>query len=102
IETKNKLIPAREMDKIVWVSVGVLTLFFLTFPIAMWRISQKEKFPGFHVKSFTIEGQSPVNAVANAVAKGLAQPAIPSSSALPAANNFYLGLAEKADRKGGV
>ena len=92
METKNKLIPAREMHKTVWVSVGVLTLFFLTFPIAIWRISQKEKFPGFHVKSFTIEGQSPVNAVANAVAKGLAQPAIPSSSALATANNFYLGL----------
>jgi hypothetical protein len=92
METKNKLIPAREMHKIVWVSVGVLTLFFMTFPIAMWRVSQKEKFRGFHLKSFTIEGPSPVNAVANAVAKGLALPAIPSSSALGTANNFYLGL----------
>lgn len=79
MDTKNKPIPAREMHKIVWVSVGVLTLLFLTFPIAIWRISQKEKFRGFHVKSFTIEGQSPVNAVANAVAKGLAQPSIASS-----------------------
>jgi len=86
METKNKPLPAREMHQIVWVSVGVLTLFFLTFPFAMWRVSQKEKFPGFHVKSFTIEGQNPANAVANAVAKGLAQPAIASSSALPAAN----------------
>lgn len=77
------------MHKIVWVSVGVLTLFFLTFPIAIWRISQKEKFRGFHVKSFTIEGQSPVNAVTNVIAKGLVQPAIPSSSALAAANNSY-------------
>ena len=68
METKNKPIPAREMHKIVWVSVGVLTLFFMTSPIAMWRVSQKEKFRGFHDKSFTIEGQSPVNAVANAVA----------------------------------
>ena len=76
------------MHKIVWVRVGFLTLFFMTFPIAMWRISQKEKFPGFHVKSFTIEGQSPVNAVA----KGLAQPPIASRSALVAANNFYLDL----------
>jgi hypothetical protein len=92
METKNKQIPAREMHKIVWVSVGVLTLFFMTFPIAMWRVNQKEKFRGFHVKSFTIEGQSPVNAVANAVAKGLAQPAIASSSALAAANNSYLAL----------
>ena len=89
METKNKPIAAREMHEIVWVSVGVLTLFFVTFPIAMWRISQKEKFRGFHVKSFTIEGKSPVNAVANAVAKGLAQPAIASSSELAAANNSY-------------
>jgi hypothetical protein len=89
METRNKLIPAREMHKIVWVSVGVLTLFFMTFPIAMWRVSQKEKFRDFHLKSFTIEGQSPVNAVANAVAKGLAQPAIASSSDLAAANNSY-------------
>jgi hypothetical protein len=89
METKNKLIPAREMHKIVWVSVRALTLFFMTFPIAMWRVSQKEKFRGFHLKSLTIEGQSPVNAVANAVAKGLAQPAIASSSELAAANNSY-------------
>jgi len=39
-----------------------------------------------------IEGQSPVNAVANAIAKRLAQPAILSSSALAAANNSYLAL----------
>ena len=91
METKNKPNPAREMHKIVWVNVGVLTLFFMTFPIAMWRVSQKEKFRGFHVKSFTIEGQSPVNAVA----KGLAQPAIASSSALAAANNSYLALESK-------
>ncbi|MEG4232625.1 hypothetical protein QUA40_11005 [Microcoleus sp. Pol11C3] len=92
METKNKPLPAREMHKIVWVSVGVLTLFFITFPIAMWRVSQKEKFRGFHVKSFTIEGQSPANAVANAVTNGLAQPAIASSSALPAANNSSLAV----------
>jgi len=92
METKNKPNPAREMHKIVWVSVGVLALFLMIFPIAMWRVSQKEKFRGFHVKSFTIQGQSPVNAVANAVAKGLAQAAIASSSALAAANNSYLAL----------
>jgi hypothetical protein len=92
METKNKPNPAREMHKIVWVRVGVLTLFLMTFPIAMWRLSQKEKFRGFHLKSFTIEGQSPVNAVANAVAKGLAQPAIATSSALAGANNSYLAL----------
>lgn len=92
MDTKNKPLPAREMHKIVWVSVGVLTLFFMTFPIAMWRVSQKEKFRGFHVKSLTIEKQNPANAVANAVTNGLAQPAIASSSALPAANNSYLAV----------
>jgi len=89
METKNKPIPAREMHKIVWVSVGVLTLFFRTFPIAMWRVSQKEKFRGFHIRSLTIDGQIPVNAVANVVAKGLVQPPIASRSALVAANNSY-------------
>jgi len=70
----------------------------MTFPIAMWRVSQKEKFRGFHLKPLTIEGQSPVNAVANAVAKGLLQPAIASSSALAAANNSYLALDSKKKR----
>jgi hypothetical protein len=99
METKNKPIAAREMHEIVWVSVGVLTLFFMTFPIAMWRVSQKEKFRSFHLKSFTIEGQSPVNAVANAVAKGRAQPAIATSSALAAANNnSYLDLDSQKKR----
>ena len=57
METKNKPLPAREMHKIVWISMGVLTLFFVTYPIAMWRVSQKEKFFGSHVKSLTIEGK---------------------------------------------
>ncbi|MEG3909306.1 hypothetical protein QT979_15505 [Microcoleus sp. w2-18bC1] len=86
METKNKPIPAREMHKIVWISMGVLTLFFVTFPISMWRVSQKEKFLGSHVKSFTIEGKKPDNAVA----KGLVQPAIASSSALATTNNSSL------------
>ncbi|MBD1814259.1 hypothetical protein NDA07_13290 [Microcoleus vaginatus DQ-U2] len=64
----------------------------MTFSIAMWRVSQKEKFRGFHVNSLTIEGRNPTNAVVNAVAKGLAEAAIASSSALPAANNSYLAL----------
>lgn len=66
METKNKPLPAREMHKIVWISLGVLTLFFVTFPISMWRVSQKEKFLGSHVKSLTIEGQNPANKTADA------------------------------------
>ncbi|NQE33754.1 hypothetical protein E5S67_01475 [Microcoleus sp. IPMA8] len=37
METKNQPLPAREMHKIVWVSIGVLIIFFVTYPIAMWR-----------------------------------------------------------------
>lgn len=88
METKNKPLPAREMHKIVWVSVGVLTLFFMTFPIAMWRVSQKEKFRGFHLKSFTIEGQNPANAVANKPA----EPTATNSSASASANNSNLAV----------
>ena len=76
METKNKPLPAREMHKIVWISMGVLALFFVSFPISMWRVSQKEKFLGSHVKSLTIEGKK----LENAVASKLTEPAIASST----------------------
>lgn len=76
METKNKPLPAKEMHKIVWMSMGVLTLFFVTFPISMWRVSQMEKFLGSHVKSLTIEGKKPDNAVASKPT----EPAIGSST----------------------
>ena len=88
METKNKPLLAREMHKIVWISMGVLALFFVTFPISMWRVSQKEKFLGSHVKSLTIEGKKPDNAVASKPT----EPAIASSSALPPANNSSLAV----------
>jgi len=67
METKNKPLPAREMHKIVWVGVGVLTLFFVTYPIAMWRVSQEKKFLGSHIKSLTIEGKNPADTPAKDV-----------------------------------
>jgi len=88
METKNKPLPAREMHKIVWISMGVLTLFFVTYPIAMWRVSQKEKFLGSHVKSLTIEGENSANAVANKPAK----PTATNSSASASANNSNLAV----------
>jgi hypothetical protein len=88
METKNKPLPAREMHKIVWAGVGVLTLFFVTYPIAMWRVSQKEKFLGSHIKSLTIEGKNPANTVANKPA----EPAIASSATIPVANNSNLAV----------
>lgn len=102
METKNKPLPAREMHKIVWISLGVLTLFFVTFPISMWRVSQKEKFLGSHVKSLTIEGQNPAKiADANAVADRPAKTAMASNAALPAANtsNLAVGSQKKLPEK---
>jgi hypothetical protein len=51
--------PARAMHKYVLILIGVWTLFAITFPIAFKRVSQSEKFTGFHVKSLTLEGQLP-------------------------------------------
>ncbi|MEK0177854.1 hypothetical protein [Microcoleus anatoxicus] len=76
METKSKPLLAREMHKIVWVGVGVLTLFFVTYPIAMWRVSLMEKFRGSHVKSLTLENKKPGTAIANKSA----EPAITSST----------------------
>lgn len=52
-----KPMPAREMHKYVWGFVGVFFLIAGSYPISLWRVSQDEKFAGFHVKSFTEEGK---------------------------------------------
>jgi hypothetical protein len=67
------------MHKFVWGCVGVFTLVCVTYPIAMWRVTQMEKFRGIYVKSLTIEGKDPAKvADANVVAK-VVEPAISSS-----------------------
>jgi hypothetical protein len=33
----------------VWALVGVAIAIVVTYPLAMWRVSQMEKFKGFHV-----------------------------------------------------
>ena len=53
-----KPMPAREMHKYVWGFVGVFFLIVGSFPISFWRVSQEQKFAGFHVKSFTDEGKT--------------------------------------------
>jgi hypothetical protein len=52
-------ISARELHKYVVGLVGVLMLFLITYPIAMSRVSQKEKFAPYqsHLKSLTPEYQ---------------------------------------------
>jgi len=83
METKNKPLPAREMHKIVWVGVGVLTLFFVTYPIAMWRVSQKEKFLGSHIKSLTVEGKNPADTPAKNVTTVANVSSEPASASIP-------------------
>lgn len=48
---ESKTIPPQKLHKIVWILVGVFTLFAGTFPLAMWRVSQMDNFRGYHVKS---------------------------------------------------
>jgi bicarbonate transport system ATP-binding protein len=83
METKTQPLSAREMHKIVWVGVGVLTLFFVTYPIAMWRVSQKEKFLGSHIKSLTVEGKNPADTPAKNVTTVANQSSEPASASIP-------------------
>jgi len=55
MQEKMERISARELHKIVWAMVGVFGFFSLSYPLAMWRVSQHEKFAGFPVKSFPLE-----------------------------------------------
>jgi hypothetical protein len=49
---RARRITARELHKYVWGMVGVFLLAGVTFPIAMWRVSQSEKFSPYqsHLK----------------------------------------------------
>ncbi|QYX33530.1 hypothetical protein [Sphaerospermopsis torques-reginae] len=51
-------ISSQALHKYVFVLLGIFTLIAATYPTAMMRVSQMEKFKGFHVKSLPIEGKS--------------------------------------------
>lgn len=59
MQIQNKPLPAREMHKIVLIMMGVFSLMAITFPTAMMRVSQMEKFRGFHVKSLPLDLKKP-------------------------------------------
>jgi hypothetical protein len=61
-----KPLPAQKMHKIVFAFIGIFTLFAVTYPIAMWRVSQMDKFRGFHVKSLPDNLAQPVSTVTGA------------------------------------
>lgn len=50
---RNKQI--QKMRYYVFALVSIIGLFFLTFPIAYWRVSRSEKFTGLPVKSLSLE-----------------------------------------------
>lgn len=47
------------MHKYVWGGVVIFSAFCVTFPIAMARVSQSEKFLGQPLKSLTCNGKIP-------------------------------------------
>jgi hypothetical protein len=56
--TSKEKILGRNLHKYIWLLVGVFSLLTVTYPTSMMRVSQKEKFQGFHVKSLPAEGKS--------------------------------------------
>lgn len=55
--TSKEKILGRDLHKYIWLLVGVFALLTVTYPTSMMRVSQKEKFKGFHVKSLPIESK---------------------------------------------
>ncbi len=63
--SRSKPIAAKQLHKIVFGLLGVFSLFVLTYPLAMLRVSKMEKFRSFdfHGKPLTPEYQAvPENA----------------------------------------
>lgn len=48
-----------KMHKYIWVWVAVFAAFTASFPIAMMRVSQTDKFAGQPLNSWTCQGQVP-------------------------------------------
>ncbi|QLE55068.1 hypothetical protein [Nostoc sp. TCL26-01] len=61
MELEKRYISSKQLHKYVWMLVGVFALMAMTFPTAMMRVSQKEKFHGYHVKSLPIDGKFAVS-----------------------------------------
>jgi type II secretory pathway component PulF len=57
MDAQVRKVSSRKMHDIVWILVGVFGLFAITFPLAMWRVSNMEKFQGSHVKSLPVAGE---------------------------------------------
>lgn len=51
--------PSIKMHKYVWGCVAIFAAFAASFPVAMMRVSQTDKFAGQPINSLTCEGQMP-------------------------------------------
>lgn len=51
--------PSFKMHKYVWAWVAVFSAFAASFPVAMMRVSQTEKFAGQPLNSLACKGQMP-------------------------------------------
>jgi hypothetical protein len=49
----------KSMHRIVWSFIAIFVACGVTYPIAIARVSQMEKFKGSHVKSLTEKGTAP-------------------------------------------
>lgn len=70
--TVSKYEQHQKLHYIVLSFVGVFALIAASYPIAMWRVSQMEKFKGFHVKSVPISEPSKIVQVSPSVPTVLA------------------------------
>lgn len=59
MRTENKSDFTKEMHSFVWVFIFLFSLCVISFPIALWRVAQSEKFKGVHVKSHSIAEKLP-------------------------------------------
>lgn len=103
MQEQIKPMPAREMHKYVWGFVGVFFLIAASYPISFWRVSQEQKFAGFHVKSLTDEGKLKlpsdaavaVQTPANNIPSVAVQPANPAETMASISNTNTFAQPEK-------
>jgi hypothetical protein len=59
LPTKPQTSSLKSMHRIVWSVIAIFVACGVTYPIAIARVSQMEKFKGSHVKSLTDKGTAP-------------------------------------------
>ncbi|MFO5475776.1 MAG: hypothetical protein ACLBM2_18070 [Dolichospermum sp.] len=55
--TSKEKILGRDLHKYIWLLGGVFALLSVSYPTSLMRVSQKEKFQGFYIKSLPAESK---------------------------------------------